>query len=353
MAKAKRVLHVLKSSWFSGAENIAITICKHTSSAYEAAYTSPQGSIGERLRQEGVPYFPMDAFRIWKLHKVMKAYEPDIIHAHDFTAAVFCAMLKRDRFLVVHLHNEPSWIRRWNVKSVLFSIALHHIDWIVLVSKCIKDKAVFLKNCPLPCTVVGNPVETVRLQKMAQQRKADTFDIVFVGRLVEQKNPKKFIRIISNLCKSGLCVRAVMFGEGKLEQACRKLILQLGLSGNIVMKGFDSNPYPEIKQAKLLLMTSRWEGFGLAAMEALVLGTPVLASPAGGLCDIFKDVPQALCKSEDEFVKKAGILLRNQGQYERFCRICMQKIKIEHTQSYMEKISRVYRKAQGRPISGS
>lgn len=347
MTKTKKVLHVLKSSWFSGAENIAITICKNTGRDYQTAYTSPKGSIEKRLQQDGVSYLPMDAFHIRNLRKVLKVYKPDIIHAHDFTAAVFCAILKRDGSLVAHLHNEPAWICRWTVKSVIFRIARHNIDWMVLVSSCIKDKAVFLKRCPFPCTVVGNPVETGYLQKMARQRTAKSFDLVFVGRLVEQKNPEKFIRIVSALCKRGIFVRAAMFGEGEREQACRKLILKLGMSDRIVMKGFYNNPYPEIKQAKLLLMTSRWEGFGLVAAEALVLGTPVLASRVGGLCDIFKDVPQALCTSEQEFIKKAGILLQNQKRYEQFCMTCRQKVRIDSIEDYMKKIDRIYEKANG------
>ena len=51
-------------------------------------------------------------------------------------------------------------------------------------------------------------------------------------------------------------------------------------------------------------MPSLWEGFGLAAVEALTLGLPVVCSGAGGLCDIVNDSCGKICKTLDEYVSE-------------------------------------------------
>lgn len=66
-------------------------------------------------------------------------------------------------------------------------------------------------------------------------------------------------------------------------------IEELGLVHVIRLYGFQKNPYIYLKQAKVMCMPSKWEGFGLAAVEALALGKPVIAAPVGGLNDIIND----------------------------------------------------------------
>ena len=61
------------------------------------------------------------------------------------------------------------------------------------------------------------------------------------------------------------------------------------------MYGFLENPYGLIKNSKVLCMPSKWEGFGLAAVEALSLGIPVVCSGCGGLKDLIDDSCGCLC----------------------------------------------------------
>ena len=82
-----KVLHVLKSNRYSGAENIAITICANMQK-YMCAYTSPIGPIDEKLKEQNIKYYPMKKFCVMELKRVVKEFEPDVIHAHDFSASV-------------------------------------------------------------------------------------------------------------------------------------------------------------------------------------------------------------------------------------------------------------------------
>ena len=85
-----RVLHVLKSNSFSGAENVAITICKNMQNNV-CAYTSPEGKIQETLQEHNVIYYPMKKFCLMELKRIVTEFTPDIIHAHDFSEKVLAS----------------------------------------------------------------------------------------------------------------------------------------------------------------------------------------------------------------------------------------------------------------------
>ena len=87
-----RVLHVLKSNSFSGAENVAITICKNMQNNV-CAYTSPEGKIQETLQEHNVIYYPMKKFCLMELKRIVTEFTPDIIHAHDFSASVLASIV--------------------------------------------------------------------------------------------------------------------------------------------------------------------------------------------------------------------------------------------------------------------
>lgn len=74
-----------------------------------------------------------------------------------------------------------------------------------------------------------------------------------------------------------------LLGKGELEQDIRKLIEQLGLQEQVKILGFNKNPYPFIKSAKALILSSRYEGFVRVIPEAIALGTPVISTncPSG------------------------------------------------------------------------
>lgn len=341
-----KVLHVLKSDCFSGAEYVAMTICRHCNEQFLSAYASKKGEIRNWLDKNGIAYYPMKQLSLRELNRVLRQYQPDLVHAHDFTASVLCALAKRRFYLISHLHNDPPWIRRWNIRSVCYRLVQSRMDRILLVSDAIRKEAVFFKGCQDKLFVVGNPLDTDLVEKRAAVGLAEhqpySLDLLFVGRLTRQKAPERFIRIVRRLHKSGMPVHAVMIGDGELSEKCRSLIQRFGLTDAICMKGFLANPYPYMKQAKFLIITSGWEGFGLVASEALALGTPVLASPSGGLRNQFRHFPQALCRSEKEFAAKTARLLSDKRRYEQFRLEMMDKVSVSNLETYMRGIQSVY-----------
>ena len=112
-------------------------------------------------------------------------------------------------------------------------------------------------------------------------------------------------------------VKAVMIGDGELREIVEEKIQELGLEEIINLKGFLENPYEILQKCKVLCMPSRWEGFGLAAVEALALGVPVVATEVGGLPGIIDESCGKLCDSKETFVEEIGSLLSDSELYRK------------------------------------
>jgi glycosyltransferase involved in cell wall biosynthesis len=99
--------------------------------------------------------------------------------------------------------------------------------------------------------------------------------IVHVGKFKREKRHDILIRAYA---ASNTDKLLVLVGQGPLEQEYRVLVEELNLTHKVIFAGFHANPYPLIKQADLLVLSSDFEGLGMVLLEALALHTPAISS---------------------------------------------------------------------------
>lgn len=347
--KKPKVMHVLKSSIYSGAENVVITIMKNLKDDYDFLYLATDGTIREKLEQEQLPHMLLEKFSRESLKQAIREWKPDIVHAHDFSATVLCAVVPGRFRLISHLHYDPPWVKKWNVKTVTYALCKSRIERVLTVSNNVFHNMVFDKMFNSKWLNISNPIDITRIRQMATQAHSNANDVgcdfVFVGRFVDQKNPKRFIHLVSLLKDEGWqSISAWMLGTGELLPECERLIEALGLQENIKMQGFQSNPYVYIKQAKVMCITSEWEGYGLVALEANILGVPVLSTRNAGCSEILGDEAEEICDTDDQFVCKMQMLHENYENYAIWrARSLKRSERFDNMRQYMTVLSSVYR----------
>jgi len=130
--------------------------------------------------------------------------------------------------------------------------------------------------------VIYNPLNDQDIHSLANDGSADVSGdyIIHIGRFNRQK---RHDRLLKAFAKVRADVRLVLLGEGRLEKAIRAQIAELGLGERVLLPGFRPNPYPLLRHAKALVLSSDFEGLPTVILEALSLGTPVVTTdcPSG------------------------------------------------------------------------
>jgi len=344
--KKIKIIHLLNTNSYSGAENVVITIINSMKDDYVFYYASFDGPIKEKIVNERIHFYNIKKMSIFYIRKLVKDLKPDVIHAHDFTTSMICALSGINISIISHIHKNPPWLKKIGVYSIAYFLSSFRYKKILMVSDSILNEYVFSNLIRQKSEVIGNPIETSRVIKKSKIKSCNKYyDIIFLGRLSEPKNPLKFIEIIGRLVEGNNKVKAAMIGSGEMMDLCKKQIMDNNLSENIDLLGFIDNPYPILSNSKVLLMPSKWEGFGLAAVEALALGIPVIATPVGGLPGIVDDDCGEICNNDENMIDEIKKLLHNDLYYSNKRSGALKKAKsIENIEDYIGNMGLLYSK---------
>ncbi len=175
-------------------------------------------------------------------------------------------------------------LKRWH-RLRMMRRAYRAADAIVAVSQGIAGELHDFLHIPRERTsVIYNPIVTDSLTRMADEPlehpwfQADQPPvIVAVGRLDPHKDFPTLLRAFA-LVRGKQPVRLVIIGEGWQRAQLQQLADELQISEHLQMPGFTANPFPYMRRAALLALSSRLEGFGNVLVEALACGTPVVAT---------------------------------------------------------------------------
>jgi glycosyltransferase involved in cell wall biosynthesis len=164
------------------------------------------------------------------------------------------------------------------------------VDRIVAVSSGVADDTARIARIPREhIWVIRNPVVTPELRKMAAEPCSHPWlqagqppVVLGAGRLQRQKDFPTLIRAFALVRRERPC-RLIILGQGGDLGKLRALIAELGLTGEVDLPGFQTNPYVFLARADLFVLSSLWEGSPNVLTEAMALGTPVVATdcPSG------------------------------------------------------------------------
>lgn len=171
---------------------------------------------------------------------------------------------------------------------------------------------------------IHNLVDVVTIREKAKLEIEEVFDdkkynIVTVGRISYEKGMDIAVKVCAKLVEEGfdnVCWWIV--GDGPAMQEVKKMILETHLEKNVVTVGTKNNPYPYIRKADLYVQPSRFEGYPMTILEALVLGQPVVSTDNNGAREIIdNNVTGILCQMNDESIcEEIKMFINEPGKYE-------------------------------------
>lgn len=195
-------------------------------------------------------------------------------------------------------------LKRWRLAS-----AYRRSHCVIAVSQAAADSAASYYGLPpQSIQVVRNGVDAKGLreqadqqarklkdQPLAEEQGRDTHRLLCVGRMTEEKGHADLLQAMACMLdqKPELRLKLRLVGDGILRQSLEEQTRTLNLSRMIEFAGHQDSIAGEIKNADALILPSRFEGLPNVVLEAMAIGTPVIATRAGGTPELQRDRPTA------------------------------------------------------------
>jgi glycosyltransferase involved in cell wall biosynthesis len=195
---------------------------------------------------------------------------------------ILAKLLGSKHITIVHEHSVPSSLINGNrVLKFIYKLLYSKANRIVAVSQGVAhDINEITKNkianniyvIPNPCDI--EKISTLCNEKIEEIQEIKKPYIVAVGRLERVKRFDKLIEAFERInCKGYLYI----LGEGSQKEDLEEIIKKKGLNDRVSIIPWTKNPYPIIKNANALVVTSKYESFSMVILEALACGTRVIS----------------------------------------------------------------------------
>lgn len=278
--------------------------------------------------EDGTPVYGSDlvseARRYARLGGAIAAREPhDLIYAHDWLSFGAGKEAKRvsRKPLIAHVHStEFDRTGGGAIDQRIYDLertGLHAADRVVAVSGRTKRAVVDRYGVPEgKVHVVWNGIDEATApvpdpaspERLSALKKAGYKIVLFLGRITIQKGPDYFIRAARRVIDRDQNVIFILAGSGDMERQMMHLAASLGIADKVLFPGFlrGHDQHEAYALADLFVMPSVSEPFGLAALEAMRVGTPVIVSKQSGVAEA---IPSALKVDFWDVDKMADLML--------------------------------------------
>lgn len=218
---------------------------------------------------------------------------PDVVSVQDpFETGIAGLIISRftNASLHVQVHTDflsPEYARHSllnRIRVLLAGIVLRRATRIRVVSERIADSLEKQYRLGVPVTVlpIYTDLTAIREAKpseaLVQKFSAFSHKLLFVGRLESEKHPCLALEAFAGAAPQDACL--IVVGAGSEREHLVRLGEKLGVTDRVFFEG-EANAAPYYHIADLVLVTSRYEGYGLVIVEALAAGKPVLSTDVG------------------------------------------------------------------------
>lgn len=322
-----KVVHIITGLRIGGAENQLQLLLRHSHAEAEVIALTNADEIADAIRHDGTPVHALnmrsnrDIFAVIKLARWLRALKPDVVHLHLYRATLYGRIAARLANVPVVVTTEHSLLDgriegRPATKGVqaLYMATDPCNTMTIAVSREVYSRLLDWGVSDRKLRVVPNGIEVVD-HRASDRTRADIRQelgwaegsrvIAGIGRLSTEKRWDLLLEAAAPLLDSQR--RLALIGAGVEEQSLRDLAASLGIEEYVSFVGARADVSSLLAAVDLVVSTSPQETFGLAVLEAVVAGRPVVYVRAPAVDEI-GPLTGVIKVSGDVAAVRAGLL---------------------------------------------
>lgn len=368
-----RVLHLISSGGFLGAESVVLELAKEAATAgywqtvgiFENQH-NPHLELAEAAVARGlnVQVFPcrgrFDPRTISEVRKFIHNKRPNLVHSHGYKSNFYALIGNRGTIpWVVTNHLWKRTTRSLKLYACLDSFLIKYASKIIAVSDEIASEMSALGIPSNKLVVIDNGVQLNRFsgdKRNDALRQSFGIDegcriIATVASLTEEKGHSHLIQAAHSVISSFPKTRFLFIGDGPKRHQLEKKVSELGLEQKIIFAGSRQDVPQILSMTDLFVLPSLKEGLPMALLEALAASLPVVATNVGAIPKVIEDGHSGvLVQPGDakELAKAIMDLLANPQKANRLAKNAHRKVKQQFSSERMaEKYIDVYQDVLG------
>ncbi len=274
-------------------------------------------------------HLPYESALISKLVEVVRYEKLAVLHVHyaipHASSAWFAQQILKELNIqvkvVTTLHGtDITLVGRMETYAPVVTFAINHSDVVTSVSAYLKQATIDYFKINRPIHVVPNFINLKRFRPDPEKKLRHDFSpqhqklLVHVSNFRKVKRVDQVVRIFHLIWKSGLPVRLLMVGDGPERSNAERMCRELGICDDVIFLGNLEGVEDILQIADIFIIPSENESFGLAALEAMACGLPVLASNSGGLPEVVADAGFIAPAEDVHSLAAGGIQLLTQPE---------------------------------------
>lgn len=301
-------LHIdTAQTWRGGQNQVLLTVNGLRAIGQRSALVAhPNGELRRRA-QEGLELIPIasrseiDLTAGWRLARVLKRLQPDVVHAHDPHGVAMASLALSMRSGASSSAPLPKLVvsRRvdFRLKGNSFSRwKYRQADMFIAASEAIRQM-LLADGIPAHRTVTVH--EGIDVEHVDAAPPVNLHEALFlphhaplvgnVGALVPHKGQRYFIEAAHLVIQHVPDARFVILGEGELRDHLTRLVHEHRLEKHVFLPGFRTDILGCIKAFDLFVMSSVTEGLGTSLLDAMACRKAIVASRTGGIPEVVAD----------------------------------------------------------------
>lgn len=306
----KKALHLVEDLKIGGLERVIAFIAlglERTRYQVEVWCLATGGDIAQELADKGVPVKILgmnsyhNPFQIIALARLIRRSGTDIIHTHGYFGSTFgrlAAILAQTPIIIAHVHTTDYGLKKRNL--LLERLLSLFTDNVVCVSQAVRRFVVEVegvneKRTSVLYNGVGKPGILVSDSDYNVERRSlglgeKDIVVITVASLTPHKGHQVLMDAAGAVSKRHENLRLLIVGDGPLRNKLEIYARELGVSSQVVFTGQVKDVAPLLKVADLFVLPStEREGLGIALIEAMAEGLPVIGTRLGGIPEVIED----------------------------------------------------------------
>lgn len=322
-----KILHILTSLELGGAEKLLLDLIpaqKKEGIEVDLLVLDLKNEVFlEEYRKNGIePIIPKcnnkkSLKNIFEIYKIIKNGKYDIVHTHLIHAQIWTSIVSKfikNKIFITTEHSTSNRRRGKKIFKLLDLFIYSSYEKIVAISDATeKNLLEWLKISEEKMEIILNGVSLKDF--LGDIKRENNKKIVMVSRFHPAKDHITVVKALKYLPEE---YNLTFVGEGETKERVEKLVEELKLKNRVTFLGVSKEIPKILKESGIAVQSSKFEGFGISALEAMASGTPIVASDVEGLADI---------------VGNAGLLFKLENSEE----LAKQIFSLENKDFYMEK----------------